>query len=55
MTTDDGVELLLARLLGEVATELVEHERARRLVLAGGVAGAGGLAGLLLASPPGPV
>ena len=50
MAADDGVELLLPSLLGEVAAELVEHERARRLVLAGGVAGAGGLAGLLLAA-----
>ena len=37
--TDDRVELLLAGLLGEVAAELVEHERAGRLVLAGRVAG----------------
>ena len=45
--TDDRVELLLAGELGEVATELVEHERAGGLLLgAGGTAPAGG-AGLL--------
>ena len=32
VAADDGVELLLAGLLGEVAAELVEHERAGRLV-----------------------
>ena len=45
---DHRVELLLARLLGEVATELVEHERAGRLALGAlRAAGARGLAGLL--------
>ena len=43
---DDRVELLLAGQLGEVATELVEHERAGRGLLARG-AGTGGGAGLL--------
>ena len=33
LAPDDRVELLLARELGEVATELVEHERSRRLAL----------------------
>ena len=47
VAADDRVELLLAGLLGEVAAELVEHERAGRLVLAASGAGAGGLAGLL--------
>ena len=47
---DDRVELLLAGELGEVAAELVEHERARGLRLAG--AAAGGRAGLLAAGPP---
>ena len=46
VAADDGVELLLARVLREVATELVEHERARRGLLA--AAAAGGRAGLLL-------
>ena len=35
VAADDRVELLLARELGEVAAELVEHERARRRLLAG--------------------
>ena len=35
---DDGVELLVAGLLGEVAAELVEHQRAGRLGLAAGAA-----------------
>ena len=41
---DDRVELLLARLLGEVATELVEHERAGGALLALGATGPGRLA-----------
>src|SRR5204863_6006722 len=48
LATDDGVELLFARELREVAAELVEHERARRLALgASGRArtGAGGFLG----------
>ena len=48
--TDDGVELLVARELREVATELVEHERARRGLLA---RAARGRAGLLLAAGAG--
>src|SRR4029079_2543309 len=36
LTTDDGIELLVARELREVATELVEHERARRLTFGTG-------------------
>ena len=46
LAPDDRVELLVAGELGEVATELVEHERARRGV--GGRGAAGGGAGLLL-------
>src|SRR4029079_18680173 len=49
LTTDDGIELLVARELREVATELVEHEGARRLVLGGSRAGRSG-AGALLAA-----
>ena len=33
LTTDDGIELLVACELREIAAELVEHERTRRLVL----------------------
>ena len=44
---DDRVELLVAGELGEVAAELVEHERARRGVAGGAGAGGGLLAGLL--------
>ena len=50
---DDRVELLLARELGEVATELVEHERAGRRPPRPGAAGAGGLPAFS-AEPPGP-
>ncbi len=46
-TPDHRVELLLAGLLGEVAAELVEHERPGGLLRAGRAAGTGGLAGLL--------
>ena len=46
---DDRVELLLAGELGEVAAELVEHQRAGRGLLA---AAAGGGAGLLAAARP---
>jgi hypothetical protein len=51
---DHRVELLLARLLCEVATELVEDERARGLGLALRAAGAGGLPGLSRPSRRGP-
>jgi hypothetical protein len=47
LAPDDRVELLLACQLGEVPAELVEHERARRGLLAGA---AGGGAGLLAAA-----
>ena len=40
--TDDRVELLLAGELGEVAAELVEHERAGGLLLGGGGTAGGG-------------
>ena len=46
LAADDRVELLLAGELGEVATELVEHERARRRV-ARATAGGGLLAAAL--------
>ena len=48
---DDRVELLLAGELGEVAAELVEHERARRAALAASRRRGGG-AGLLAGWPP---
>ncbi len=48
VATDDRVELLLARLLREVATELIEHERARWRLLAAATSGGAGL--LLLAA-----
>jgi hypothetical protein len=45
---DDGIDLLLPGQLGQVAAELVQHQRARGLLL--GRAGPGGGAGLLLAA-----
>ena len=51
LATDDGIELLVARELGEVATELVEDERARGLTLPG--RSAGGRLALLRAGVPG--
>ena len=50
LAADDRVELLLAGELGEVAAELVEHERARGGLLARAT---GGGAGLLAAGRPG--
>ena len=43
VATDDRVELLLAGELGEVATELVEDQRARRRVAAVTAGGGAGL------------
>ena len=51
---DDRVELLLARLLGEVATELVEHERAGRGLLRPGVPPGPAVWPAFSDDPPGP-
>src|SRR5205814_9975541 len=49
LATDHGIELLVARELRQVAPELVEHERARGLVLGGTGTGSAGARVLLAA------